>query len=857
MPLEETYKPTLRFTGRKGGPLRSLENHQVGFYNVGPIKDILADTEEDEDDFRVSALPIPRNGWEYKIVEQLARHPRICMAVVDKTKLMFLRVGNKKGWLSALKDAGFEVHGGPKTPKRAKQLYRPTLLNASFDDLNVYVADAQQYSDYDFSEQSTEVPDWMKNPEVYSRLCDGAFVVSTRLHQAMLRNIPVFNPQSSSDPLEYYYDGQLRSQMIKDLEKQYVYNARIIGKLGMIKGNMFVAELPEGIDVITTRENIKKEVSNSKRWYLIAEPQFAKKGTTTDIQTMINLPKLFRKSDMEFWISEEYKKMFAEVTEGRILSDYKRVYMRLWKDDQDDSRTIDDQELHSRLTYIGYRWVAMGLSITNSPWLFKTLAISHAKPLQKRIPVPCSLYEQVISESLARMAGWDGTVEQGSIRRCLDLGVHVVNDLDWLEMYESHGGHDADDFFKLYYRTIQGGEMNGQKVVVVNRCPNGYGEYSVFKYVEGEKFPVWKDSLGNEHSFPEVNGRRWPQRLSEAIRNGSVKYAGLPSENMESKIEYSPEYTVEDFLMNVRNAMSNGSVGGYVNTVMLHSLVLGKHRPVQLCSMEAAIDGCTQTDVIEDRVAIDMEAEKIFQEVIDSGRPIDSYYWYDRKFALRYPEADVELYEGKPTQFQMLCKSYFAEYAKKVSDWAQENARPVENVSVLGDRLVLHAQSDIRRFRKEIYLSNSMNASFTGSIGRDIWEQIYQKIAEHIDTFECEEDKHDYALALLHSSIKFPTAEGNVTDQIVMNRIVYPYLERALIFYGIGSVLKLHKNDRGKLYTEDIRVESWDYTDPEGVVHTFTDPVEFQNFHKIHSPIAHTAPALKDVKSDLRPLNIK
>jgi hypothetical protein len=818
---------------------------------------VLEADDENETDFRVSALPIPRNGREYRIVEQLARHPRICMAVVDKNKLMFLRVGKQTGWLSALKKAGFEIIGGPKTPKRAKQLYRPTLLSAKFDDLNVYIADSQQYSDYDFSEQSTEVPQWMKDPKVHARLCDGAFVVSTRLHHAMLQNIPVFNPQSSTDPLEYYYDGQLRSQMIRDLEKQYVYNARIIGKLGMIKGNMFVAELPEGIDVITTRENIKKEVSNNLCWHLIAEPQFAKKGTTTDIQTMINLPKLFRKSDMEFWISEEYKKMFAEVTEGRILSDYKRVYMRLWKDDQDDSRTIDDQELHSRLTYIGYRWVAMGLNVTNSPWLFKTLAISHAKPLQKRIPVPCSLYEQVISESLARMAGWEGSVEQGTIRRCLDLGVHIVNDLDWLEMYESHGGHDADDFFKLYYRTIEGGEMNGEKVVVVNRCPNGYGEYSVFKYVEGEQFPVWKDSKGNEHSFPKINGRRWPQRLSQAIRNGSVRYEGLPSEHKESQTVYSPEYTVEDFLMNVRNAMSNGSVGAYVNTVMLHSLVLGKHRPVQLCSMESAIDGCTQTDMIEDRVAIDVEAEKIFEEVIASGRPIDAYYWHDRKFALRYPEVDVELYEGKPTQFQLLCKNYFAEYAKKVSEWAQENSRPVEQVSVLGDRLVLHAQSDIRRFRKEIYMSNSMNASFTGNIGRDIWEQIYQKIAEHIETFEREEDKHDYALSLLHSSIKFPTAEGNVTDQIVMNRIVYPYLERALIFYGIGSVLKLHKNERGKLYTEDIRVESWDYTDPEGATHTFTDPVEFQAFHKMYSPIAHTAPALKDVKSDLRPLNIK
>lgn len=857
MPLESSYIPTTRFAGFSGGPLRSQENHQVGFYNVGPIKDILTDTEEGDNDFRVAALPIPVTNQEYQVVEQLAKHPRICMAVVDKNKLMFVRVGNKRGWLTALKDAGFQVNGGPKTPKRAKQLYRPTLLNAKFDDLQVYVADAAQYSDYDFVNPNEEVPAWMQNPDVYSRLCDGAFVVSTRLLDAMIKNIPVFNPQSSTDPLEYYYDSRVRSQMVKDLENQYVYNARIIGKIGMIKGNMFVAELPEGIDVITTRENIKKEVANSKAWYLIAEPQFAKKSTTTDVQTMINLPKLFRKSDMEYWLSEEYKKMFNDATQGRILSDYKRVYMRLWREDQDDMRTIDDQELHSRLTYIGYRWVSMGLSITNSPWLFKTLAISHAKPLQKRVPIPCSVYEQVISESLARMAGWDGTVQQGTIRRCLHLGVHVVNDLDWLEMYESHGGHDADDFFKLYYRTIVGGDMDGEKVVIVNRCPNGYGEYSVFRYVEGEKFPVWKDSQGNEFSFPEVNGRRWPKRLSEAIREGTVQYLGLPSENKESTTQYSPEYTVDDFLMNVRNAMTGGNVGGYVNTLMLHSLVIGKHRSVQLCSMEAAIDGTTQTDVIEDRIAIDREADVIFQEVIDSGRPIDTYYWYDRKFGFRYPDVNVELYDGKLTQFQLLCKSYFNEYVKKINMWAQENARPVEQVAQLGERLVLHAQSDIRRFRHEIYQTNDSESSFLAGIGRDVWELMYHKIADYIDSLEKEEDKHDYVIALLHSSMKFPTSENVITDQIVMNRIVYPYLERALIFYGIGSVLKLNKDDRNRLNVEDIRVDTWQFTDPEGNIKYFNDPLEFQKFHLQHSPIKHTAPALKDVKSDLRPLNIK
>lgn len=849
----DAYAPKTRMVAHKGGPLRSVENYQYGFYDIGPLRDLLDSDDPAINDIQISAIPIPMTTHEYNIIESIARHPRISYAVVDKDKIMFVRVGEKRGWLTALNEAGFKVSGGSKTPKRAKQLHRPTLLNAKFDHINVYIAESTQFSDYDFVNPNEEVPSWMQDPEITARLLDGAFVVSSRLHYKAIDNIPVYNPTNSTDPLDYYYDGRVRSEMIEDLKKQRAYNGRIIGSIGTIKGNYFVADLPEGIDVITSKENIKTELSNSESWYLIAEPQWAKPHASTDIQTLINFPKLFRKSDLEMWLREEYKKIFNDVTNGKILSDYKRIYKRLWQEDEE----IDDQELHARMTYVGHRWVSMGFSVTNSPWLFKTLAISHAKPLQKRIPVPCALYEQIISESIAHMTGWDGTVEQGTIRRCTSLGVHIVNDLDWLEMYESHGGHDADDFFKLYYREVESGDLDGEKVIITNRCPNGYGEYSIFKYVENEPYPTWTMADGTEVTFPKINGRKWPTRLSEAIRGNYVVYTGLPSDNQKTKIEYSDEYSVDDFLMNVRNTMTTGNVGGYVNAVMLHSLTINQHRPIQMCSLESAIDGCTQTDVPEDRRAIDIESELIVKEVLESGKPIDQWYWETRGFANRYRDQDVTLYEGKTTQVAMLCKKYFAEYCKKVAEWAQDNARPVDAVAAIGERLVLHAQADIRRFRKEIYEANTAPTSSTGNIQRETWEILYDKISFHIDSFERDEDKHDYIIALLHSSIKFPTTDGIVTDQIVMNRTIYPYLERALIFYGLGSLLKLHKSTTGKLTVEDVAVSIWEHPDEDNIIHTFNDALDYQKFHQQFSTIRHTAPRLDSIKSDLRVLNIK
>jgi hypothetical protein len=303
--------------------------------------------------------------------------------------------------------------------------------------------------------------------------------------------------------------------------------------------------------------------------------------------------------------------------------------------------------------------------------------------------------------------------------------------------------------------------------------------------------------------------------------------------------------------------MTTGNVGGYVNAVMLHSLTINQHRPVQMCSLESAIDGCTQTDVPEDRRAIDIESELIVKEVLESGKPIDQWYWETRGFANRYRDQDVTLYEGKTTQVAMLCKKYFAEYCKKVAEWAQENARPVDAVAAIGERLVLHAQADIRRFRKEIYEANTAPTSSTGNIQRETWEILYDKISFHIDSFERDEDKHDYIIALLHSSIKFPTTDGIVTDQIVMNRTIYPYLERALIFYGLGSLLKLHKSPTGKLTVEDVAVSMWEHIDEDNNIHTFNDPLDYQKFHQQFSTIRHTAPRLDSIKSDLRVLNIK
>lgn len=829
-----TYKPAVRLKSMPNGPLRSVNNYQFGFYDIGVLRQALGSSNFSE--FRVAALPIPDSDIEFERARQIINHPSVEYAIVDKNKLVItLLDGPTNGWMSNLNALGYEAKGGGKAAKRIKSFHRPTLINAHYDNLNIKIVEPIEYTKYLFDQDAPEY----NNDDDLERLLDGCFVVSDRIMRQGIENLPVYEPHNTNDTEEYYYDPNIRRHLQKFLANSKVFNARILCRLGVIKGNMIVSSnLPIGVDVITSRANIKKEVTYSNGYRLLAEPQGPKSRVITDDQTVINFPKLFRKADMEMWLKEEYEKMFQDAVNGKLLQNWKSIYTRMWRDSED----IEDKEVQARLSYVAFRWVSAGLSITASPWLFENMAISHAMPLQKRIPIPCSVYEQIISQSIAKMAGYDINVSPGTIKRIDEIGVHVVDDIDWLEMYESHGGHDADDFFKLFYRQVEGGDLDGEKVVIAIRSPNGKGEYSVFKYVEDQWSPTWIKSDGEEVKFPKVNGKAWPTRLSDAIANGTVTYTGLPSSNFPSTAHVSETYDQAQVMADLQAAMNGGNVGRYVNAVMLHSSVFPNHRKEQLCSLEDAIDGCTQTVDPADRAAIDAEAKTLVREVIDSGRPVDRAFWQSRNFQNSLKEDEyVELYDGKITQMYDLCSRYFQAYRARVTKWAQENARPDELVHKLGARLYFHALPHLRKFRMDIYNANSSQfIQNKNAVQRDSWETLYHKIIDTIEKFDRIQDQHDFVLALYSASLKVTTSGGKISDQIVMNRLVYPYLERALQHYGLAKRVVVERSTDGTLKISQVESTSWTYTPENEEAKTFSDPLEYQKFHSKHSSVIHT-----------------
>jgi len=853
--------PEERMRAYVSGPLRSGNGDQYGFYDIGGLRQALIYSGKSY--YRVGSVHRKNisNLQDLEQVKKLIQDPRLEYAMVDKEKVVFVQVADKSNkepveWLGNFKALGYQVKAGGKTAKRLKALHRPTLLNAHFqvDDFKISHVACDTYS-----REKDEIKRKYNPSVTYAeRLLDGAMVISRRVVEVAIRNIPSFKPEVGEDPNEYFYNPFVRNDLVQAARRAKVFNVRIITPDGIYKGNAFVVDDPidrEGnrVDLITDSINLKSELSYSKGVRFLAEEQSAKTRVHTDDQTLSNFPMLFKYDEMDQWLYEEYEKIYNDSINDKDLINWRNIWQRSWRDRVDP----EDEESQARMSFIGWRWRAMGMRVTDSPWLFEALAIGSARPLADKIPIPCALYEQIISESMANMAGIKIMVEPGEIRRCDELEVHVVNDIDWIDMYESHGGCDQDDFFKLFYRTMDGGNLDGQKVVIAVRSPNGFGEYSIFKYHEGDTYPEWKLSDGTTKSFLSVQGRGWPTRLKDVLDSGEVRYSRLPSQLKPKDKSLRDDYTRQDVVNDLEAWWGSGTVGKFVNASMLYASVFQKHRAVQICSLEDAIDGYTQTTDVNDRKRIDEDAELMVREVIASGLKVDRVLWdaWNRRFDRYLSQGEwIEKFDGPLTNLNTLCNKYFEIHKKRVRDYAQRHIKPNPLVVTLGTRMSFFGLNDLNNWRKAVTEANSHAIQQGGKIDRVIWDRLYNLLVERIKYYGVwggtdpvytgtkEKDQHDAVLGFYLASLNNQTVSSNrVSDQIVMNRKVFPYLQAALEFYGI-ALRVFPQMENGVLKFNQTRTVEWAYIDPETKVSTvFTDPIEYHRFMNQKSNIVHSS----------------
>lgn len=756
--------------------------------------------------FQILKCDLPGDTIQYQLeLQAVLDDLNTVYSYVDASDVTIVQIDGWKRGEESMGHYGHSILSSQKTFKRIKTYNRPFRTYAIFDGpLRVHIVDDTDYTDLD-----TDLYD----DETLERLLDGAFVIAPWIRTECMANVSF--PTAGTENDNYNVDDFRARMFVARARKVEAWNSRILGPMilsgisdhdplhgrpGMLKGEAFVhtSDICERmrVDVICARSALKTECSSEGRTFVLMEAQSPKfDNIMSDLQTMTNLPALY---DPE-WVKESTKKFllkgFRSLQEDRPLEYWYDMTSPMYNR---ETAMYDMQDVITLTKWNARAWVMSGLKITQSPWLFEQLAgsiISSLKPTDNskmRFPVLCAVRCQVISNSYAGMCGHDVEIEPGQARFIEALESVVVHDEDWLEMSRSHGGHDLDDFFVCYYRTI-----GTQRKIVVVRSPNDFGEYTIFDYVEGDFAPIFEENSGEIINFPVVSDdpALWPIRLSKAFEAGMVEYRGLPSEN-EEKVHTAPRlYSLADVVNGItNNRASQACVGANVNARSLWTLTTRAYRSKQLTTMEGCIDAGAQGGSAADTEAVMAEAKEIVNMVIkETDGPIDAYLWTSRFAAIhKYPfdmsRISTEGYITKNDEFR---RHYADHFIKMAREWAQHNC--INQIDP-----VIHQLANVELPAAYRLLVSSRAAlvysprSVDDMMETDSWRLVHGPIHAALEGKKTAIDKHNLAIALFSACHRVPTATtGRYSDQLVMNPEIFPYLMNALRFYGIAAYLDI------------------------------------------------------------------
>lgn len=791
--------------------------------------------------FQILKSPLPGEDISLQLQIKSAIEDRNTVySYVDAGNITIVQIDGWDNKHDHLSDYGLSLKPGRKTFKRLKTLNRPFRTFCKMDDpIRVHIVGDTDYTDID-----TDLLD----ESTLERLLDGAFIIAPWIAREAINNVQ-FPVVVNND--NYSVDDFRRKMFIARARHVRAFNSRFLGNFiytgishndplhdrpGMLKGEAFthtsdICEIMK-VDVIAARSAIKSEVSCTGRTYLLMEAQSPKlEGVVSDLQTKINLPALYQPEQVIAHTKQVITNNFQKLTNNELMEYWYEMTSPLFDRDLGE---YDQRDIQSLCRWNARAWVMSGLPITYSPWLFEQLAVglvSSLKPQDQskmRFPIICAIRCQVISQSFAAMAGSDIEVQQGTARYVEELESIVVNDLDWLEMYPSHGGCDLDDFFVAYYRM-----MDGIKSIVLVRSPNDYGEYTIFNYVEGDFAPEYTLSNGLVISFPEVptDPALWPKRLSVAVADGEITYRGLPSEHEQVPPPTGSEYCNDDVFSAIENnKASQACVGANVNSRSLWSLSVRQHRRDQLTTMESCVDAGAQGGSAADTEAVMAEAREIIKIITkDLDVPIDAYMWTTRFASIyKYPfDMSRIKSDGYISQLADFRGKFVQEFLEMARQWAQ-----IHCVNRLDP--VIHQLGILRSKNAYDLLVMSRVSTFnaqqksTDNLTPNQWDRVHTPMSRMMENQKTDVDRHNLAIALLSICHRVPTSSGRFSDQVAMNPSFFPYVMDAMRFYGLAAHLDI--NDKGRIErrwtTEwDLRCQSC------GEGGTTKNPMQLQKYH--------------------------
>lgn len=400
-----------------------------------------------------------------------------------------------------------------------------------------------------------------------------------------------------------------------------------------------------GCDIITSRANCKSDIKGKglpeMKWLFGFDSKpshFGPSASNTSGQSIGAHQQLFPQEQVKGWISSEVARVTQMLVSGQLERDYIASA-------ENNKRLQDDlgEELHGVLFTFQTAMENLlkagrgFLDLRFAPYLcldtFDAMArrMADASRARVSVPVPHSLSCSIMSERLARLAGWQGPeIPEDRITFWKERSMMIFSNTGLKKKLRNLGGADFDDDAHAY---LVKDKTSGELHIAVIRYPTDRGEYLLLKPLrEKEDVEIFKarktlsmkfnftDAVftfsGEETPIREVDITSFPPQVTTRIESGDLVEVELPK--LQGKHQFPDGYTEEAALGLIQKQLVGHQPGRAIN---LRSGIAGlcgqcPQAAVVLepkksyTSMEGIIDLMTQGGSLEAQA----EMEKLTEE---------------------------------------------------------------------------------------------------------------------------------------------------------------------------------------------------------------------------------------------------
>ena len=681
-----------------------------------------------------------------------------------------------------------------KTVKRLKTLDRRVRLSTFLPHLRVKVIDT---------------PD-----EFHEVALDGAGAISSDIANLMIEQMDVGGWAPVQEAL-----------MRRRMGRERVFNLRAVGgpiynvqtKKQMevfIKGNFVVRDdLGDGIDIVTSGDQLKAEISGGDGCWVLAEPQ-GPKPAYEDQQTLMNNQFLYRIGDVRDRLRVHSDAHMTELRDGESLSSVDDLLS--------GEQNVDfawDEMRYSRQ----FAWVGSSLRLHFpdqnpefwSPWFTERLGVSWISSLglttkdrwnkTARIPIPFAERAQLFSDLFVqKVLGLQFEVEPGHIRYCRPMRSYVVNADDWVNIVvPNHGGPDQDDFFAL--RWVYDDDDN--IIVVATRNPNTRGEYSIWKPTDGDRIPG-VDSEEDLDRIPKYLKKRRPKTITEAVDAGETNILEMPTASMPKSEAEPRRWHRNDVRRMLQAAYEIGDMnyGSVEVTVRAYNSATLVQHPNEQRGSEDMIDAFVEAGHEVDRKAAIDYRDHLLEEMKRQGMKIDPL------LHKRLGDEDVLKAEGGPlTELKGAMSDVISEHRVELRKFTKSLEIPVWLRALAEHSGNAKVRSKCVTILKKVR-SGMYNTTDSGRDIREAQENMLMPIIDEMNPTA----KANFILVFWFVCLTQPTkTTKTISDQLIFGTRLFEVWLEAMQLIGIAR--DPYVNDDGRIdYHEPGNV------DFDGTVFTLT-----------------------------------